>query len=56
MSVFDFNKGMVELGEGVWGYILPDGTWGLSNTGLVVDQGESLVIDTLFGPDVSHLL
>ncbi len=48
MSVFDFKKGVVKLGERVWAYIQPDGAWGLSNAGLMVDQGKSLLIDTLY--------
>ena len=48
MSTIDFNKGPVKLGEGVWAYIQPDGSWGLSNAGLVVDQGQSLLVDTLY--------
>jgi glyoxylase-like metal-dependent hydrolase (beta-lactamase superfamily II) len=38
----------VELSPGVYAWLLPDGTWGLSNAGLVVDGGVSLVIDTLY--------
>ena len=48
MSELEFKKGLVELGEGVWAYIQPDGSWGLSNAGLVVDHGKSLLIDTLY--------
>ena len=33
MTVFDFNKGLLKLGEGVWAYIQPDGSWGLNNAG-----------------------
>ncbi|MCG6909909.1 MAG: MBL fold metallo-hydrolase [Deltaproteobacteria bacterium] len=48
MHAVDFEKGLVELGEGVWAYLQPDGSWGLSNAGLVVDDGRSLLIDTLY--------
>ncbi len=48
MSALQFKKGPVELGEGVWAYLQPDGSWGLSNAGLVVDRGKSLLIDTLY--------
>ena len=48
MNIFDFKKGVVKLGEGVWAYIQPDGSWGLSNAGLIVDQGKSLLVDTLY--------
>jgi glyoxylase-like metal-dependent hydrolase (beta-lactamase superfamily II) len=40
--------GLSELGGGCYGYFQPDGSWGLSNAGLVVDGDESLLVDTLF--------
>lgn len=36
-----------EIGSGVYAY-LQQGGWGYSNAGLVADQGESLLIDTLY--------
>lgn len=42
-----FKKGLHDLGNGCYGYLQPDGGWGLSNAGLIVDQGETLLIDTL---------
>lgn len=38
MTVFDFKKGLLKLGEGVWAYILPEGSWGLNNAGLVTEN------------------
>ncbi|CAG0969392.1 cyclase [Myxococcaceae bacterium] len=43
-----FEKGLVELGEGLHAYLLPDGSWGLSNAGLIQGEGASLLVDTLF--------
>lgn len=44
-----YDKGLVELADSVFGYLQPDGGWGLSNAGLIVGAGgESLLIDTLF--------
>jgi len=43
-----FRKGLEEVGPGCWAWIQPDGTWGFSNSGLVGDQGESLLVDTLY--------
>ncbi|HEB88022.1 MAG TPA: MBL fold metallo-hydrolase [Deltaproteobacteria bacterium] len=37
-----------DLGGGLHAYLQPDGSWGLSNAGLVCDSGESLLIDTLY--------
>jgi glyoxylase-like metal-dependent hydrolase (beta-lactamase superfamily II) len=43
-----FQKGLVEVGPGLWAWLQPSGTWGRSNAGLISDGGESLLIDTLF--------
>jgi cyclase len=37
-----------ELGDGCFAYLQGDGGWGWSNAGLVVGDGASLLIDTLF--------
>jgi cyclase len=42
-----FTKGLHDFGTGCFGYLQPDGGWGLSNAGLVVDGGEALLVDTL---------
>lgn len=31
-----FTKGLHDFGNGCFGYLQPDGGWGLSNAGLVV--------------------
>ena len=54
MSIFDFEKGLKDLGNGVWGYMLPDDTFGLGNATLVVDEGESLLIDTLYDVNMTN--
>jgi glyoxylase-like metal-dependent hydrolase (beta-lactamase superfamily II) len=43
-----YRKGLHDLGGGLWAYLQPDGGWGWSNSGLIVDQGQSLLVDTLF--------
>ncbi len=48
MAQWPFTKGLHQVGEGVWAYIQPDGSWGWSNAGLVVDGDDTLLIDTLF--------
>ena len=42
-----YTKGLHDLGNGCYGYLQPDGGWGLSNAGLVTDRGEALLVDTL---------
>ena len=36
------------MADHVWAYLQPDGGWGWSNAGLVVDGESSLLVDTLF--------
>lgn len=43
-----YTKGLHELGEACYAYLQPDGSWGWSNAGLVVGDGASLLVDTLF--------
>ncbi|HEY5289398.1 MAG TPA: MBL fold metallo-hydrolase [Caulobacteraceae bacterium] len=45
---FAYTKGLHDLGAGGYAWLQPDGGWGWSNAGLIVDQGESLLVDTLF--------
>jgi glyoxylase-like metal-dependent hydrolase (beta-lactamase superfamily II) len=43
-----YTRGLHELGDGLFAFLQPDGSWGLSNAGLVTGEGGSLLIDTLF--------
>jgi glyoxylase-like metal-dependent hydrolase (beta-lactamase superfamily II) len=43
-----YERGLQEVGEGLFAYLQPDGGWGWSNAGLVADGGQTLLIDTLF--------
>jgi glyoxylase-like metal-dependent hydrolase (beta-lactamase superfamily II) len=43
-----YGLGLHELGDGCHAYLQPDGGWGWSNAGLVVGDGQSLLVDTLF--------
>jgi cyclase len=43
-----YSKGLHEVGNGLYAYLQPDGGWGWSNAGLVVDGERTLLIDTLF--------
>lgn len=43
-----YVKGLHELGDACFGYLQPDGGWGWSNAGLVVGDGASMLVDTLF--------
>lgn len=48
MSKWSYTKGLHDLGNAVYAYLQPDGTWGWSNAGILVDGETSLLIDTLF--------
>src|SRR3954453_21531233 len=43
-----YTKGLHDLGDGCFAYLQPDGGWGWSNAGLIVGDGASLLVDTLF--------
>ncbi len=47
MTQWQFREGLHNLGNGTYAYLQPDGSWGLSNAGLIVDSGQSLLVDTL---------
>ena len=48
LSIRPFTHGLHDLGSGGYAWIQPDGGWGWSNAGLIVDGDESLLVDTLF--------
>ena len=43
-----YTRGLHEVADRVWAWILPDGGYGWSNAGLVAGDGASLLVDTLF--------
>ncbi len=53
MAATDYTLGLHELGNGCFAYLQPDGGWGWSNAGLIVGEGESLLVDTLFDLDLT---
>ena len=42
------NGSVHDAGDGCWAYVQRDGSWGWSNAGLIVGDGASLLVDTLF--------
>jgi glyoxylase-like metal-dependent hydrolase (beta-lactamase superfamily II) len=48
MRNWAYTKGLHDLGNSVYAYLQPDGSWGWSNAGLVTDGEASLLIDTLY--------
>jgi cyclase len=47
-SEMSYEKGLHEVGDGLFAYLQPDGGWGWSNAGLVVDGESTLLVDTLY--------
>jgi len=43
-----YSHGLHEVADGVLAWLQPDGGWGWSNAGLVVDGEAALLVDTLF--------
>ncbi|MGP0101042.1 MAG: MBL fold metallo-hydrolase [Solirubrobacteraceae bacterium] len=43
-----YAKGLHEVGDGLYAYLQPDGSWGWSNAGLIVDGESTLLVDTLY--------
>ncbi|MGY6501377.1 MAG: MBL fold metallo-hydrolase [Acidimicrobiales bacterium] len=48
LGVREYSHGLHEVGDGTWAWLQPDGGWGWSNAGLVVDGDEALLVDTLY--------
>lgn len=48
-----FDHGLVDLGDSTWAWLQPDGSWGWSNAGLIVDGDEALLVDTLYDLDLT---
>ena len=57
MAKWEYTKGLHEVGNGLYAYLLPDGGWCWSNAGLIVDGDETVLVDTLFDlPMTSDML
>ena len=49
-----YERGLHELGDGLYAYLQPDGSWGWSNAGLIAADGTSLLVDTLFDLELTR--
>lgn len=43
-----YAEGLYDLGKGIYAWMVPNGSWGEANSGLVVGKDGSLLIDTLW--------
>lgn len=42
-----YAKGLFQVGANTYAYVQPDGIWGMSNAGLIVDGDQTMLVDTL---------
>ncbi len=49
-----YVKGLHEVGDGLYAYLQPDGSWGWSNAGLIVDGESTLLVDTLYDLELTE--
>lgn len=43
-----YDEGLYDLGAQTYAWMVPNGSWGESNAGLIVGEGASLLVDTLW--------
>lgn len=43
-----YAEGLYDLGHDLFAWLVPNGSWGESNAGLIVGQGASMLVDTLW--------
>src|ERR1700730_3819371 len=48
MGNWFYKQGLHDLGNSVYAYLQPNGSWGWSNAGIISDNGTSLLVDTLY--------
>lgn len=51
-----YEHGLIELGNGGYAWLQPDGGWGWSNAGLIVDGDACMVVDTLFDKPLTQTM
>jgi glyoxylase-like metal-dependent hydrolase (beta-lactamase superfamily II) len=54
LGIRPFERGLHDLGNGGYAWLQPDGSWGWSNAGLIVDGDQSLLVDTLFDKSLTR--
>ena len=56
LGIRPFTRGLHDVGDRCYAWIQPDGGWGWSNAGLVVDGDRSLLVDTLFDLNLTRAM
>ena len=55
MERWKFEKGLVEVGQGAYAYLQPDGSWDWSNAGLITDQATVTLLIGAASPETSSI-
>lgn len=56
MNARPYRCGLEDLGNGLYAWMQPDGSWGWSNAGFVRDGEASLLVDTLFDEPLTAIM
>ena len=56
MNARPYRCGLEDLGNGLYAWMQPDGSWGWSNAGFVRDGKASLLVDTLFDEPLTAIM
>ncbi len=51
-----YAEGLYDLNNQLYAWMVPNGSWGESNAGLIVGDGESLLVDTLWDVKFSRVM
>jgi cyclase len=51
-----YKEGLYKLEHDIYAWMVPNGSWGESNAGLIVGSGESLLVDTLWDVNYTHTM
>ena len=49
-----YEQGLYEVARNTYAWMVPNGSWGEANAGLIVGDGESLLVDTLWDVDYTR--
>src|SRR5689334_18002863 len=57
LGIKPYTRGLMDIGNGAYAWMQPDGGWGWSNAGLITEGDQSLLVDTLFDlPNTREML
>ncbi|HZS93364.1 MAG TPA: MBL fold metallo-hydrolase [Chloroflexota bacterium] len=51
-----FEEGLYQVGERIYAWMVPNGSWGETNAGLIVGDGEALLVDTFWDARCTQIM